>query len=586
MRTTQPIRVNVLSVIVAALWLATGSASAQNALGTGNALDANTRVGDKTNARARDLGLEAKFRNAIVTGNAGAGLSFRGDVGYRAADDFRSSSASDDNFTFRRDTAYSGLATLNIRGLSSVQNQFSLTTGGQTQGGPDGNLIVQRPSSGFVGSADGLKLDPFARIGGTLRSSSSAFVRDNERPNVLAVSNATGSSTEAGSRTFLVASGLQGVRNLNELNPAFGYKPRPVSGYQTADQIAEMEAKKLTEAGDAKPAGAAPEFISPYEAYRKQLGNKVSGPIDSSVDTLKRPTELNERERREAGLPAEPVRPEPATEPAAGEPQDPASTTFDQRMDKFRELLNDRRNAGQRDAATGTPGLEKPAEGEPGSDGTIRPEPRKDATETPAEARRRAREKNKTVLDEARELLADPETITTLRPERSSGDIFSEHMSKGQDFLAQGRWFDAEERFSAAISMQPGDPMAAAGRVHAQIAAGMYVSASVNLRNTLRAYPELIAARYDAKLLPHGERLERVRAQLRQRAERNTLPARDAALLLTYLGWQTGSEKDITDGLTAIDRVNETVGIDPDPLDAALRGAWSKLPPTTLPDSK
>lgn len=552
----------------------------QNALGSGNALDAGLKPGEKSNPRGRDIRQELSFRNAIVTGNAGAGLSFRGDIGYRAASDFRSTSGADDLYSFQRDTTYSGLATMNIRGIGGLQNQLSMTTGGQTDRGLIGDLIVQRPSSGFSGQdvadarVQGARLDPFARVGGSLRSPSVGLLREVDRPDVLAVNTrpaGPGASTrpEAGARDFLVASGLQGVRNLNELNPAFGYRPTPIKGFQTADQVAEAESKRMSELEDQKTGAETPGFVSPFDAYRRQLRDK-SGLVDSSVKTLLRPTELPAEERAKLGLPDSGTgAPSEATAESKPDP-------FEERMENFRKLLADTRES-QRAAAKGegprVPGINTPGvAGESEASGT----PTKPIDDSTPRTSRDAR--IRMAVEEAKQLLKEGQKFDGLRPLTSLDEIFAEHMAKGEEHLTNGRWFDAEERYSAALSMRPGDPMAAAGRVHAQIAAGMYLSAAVNLRNTFRAYPELIVAKYDQKLLPRGERLEQVRAQLRIRSQRDSLVARDAGLLLAYLGWQTNNAADVTDGFGIIDRVNESINLDPDPLDAALRAVWNKQP--------
>src|SRR5690606_2294464 len=86
-----------------------------------------------------DLAAEMRFRNAVVTGNAPGGLSFRGDVGYRAAGEFTGRLGADDTFSFRRDTVYSGLGGMGLRGTDSLQYQFALTTG-------------MRPPPGFAGT--------------------------------------------------------------------------------------------------------------------------------------------------------------------------------------------------------------------------------------------------------------------------------------------------------------------------------------------------------------------------------------------------------------------------------------------------
>ena len=81
----------------------------------------------------------------------------------------------------------------------------------------------------------------------------------------------------------------------------------------------------------------------------------------------------------------------------------------------------------------------------------------------------------------------------------------------------RGRFFDAEERFTAALSVRQGDPMAAVGRIHSQLGAGMFLSAAINLRGLLVAHPELAGVKYVPALLPGKEamakRIERLTGQ-------------------------------------------------------------------------
>src|SRR5690242_13610043 len=66
-------------------------------IGTGRALDRNLQRGSGgVNPRSNSYADELRFRNAVVTGNAPGGFSFRGDVGYRAAGEFSSRLGSDD----------------------------------------------------------------------------------------------------------------------------------------------------------------------------------------------------------------------------------------------------------------------------------------------------------------------------------------------------------------------------------------------------------------------------------------------------------------------------------------------------------
>lgn len=568
------------------------AALAQNALGSGNALDANTRVGGGgTNFAGRDIRQELAFRNAIVTGNAGAGLSFRGDIGYRAADDFRSTAGSDRLYDFRRDSDYSGLATLNIRGISSMQDQFNFATGGQTRSNVVGDLIVQRSSAGFSGrdlgneALESKRIDPLARLGaGSLRSTSNGFLRDTGRPSVLAYQDKPGAENAEGAN-LMIASPLQGVRTIPEKNAVFGFTPAPITGLQSPEQIAAIENKKLLEMEADRPASSLPSFVSPFDTFRNQLASRVEGRVDSkAIDTnaksFNKPVELPAEERAKLGLPGGNEEPKPGdAEKTAAAKNDFSENLFDARMQRLRDVLSGKEDETLAVAPAGrpvVPGLDSPAPEAPipGVESNAqRPKAIDPATMVPGSQAEKD-ERIRKAIEDARGLLDSPQQISTLAPSTTSDQLFLGHMKKGEQFLADGRWFDAEERFALALSLRAGDPLAAAGRVHAQIAAGMYLSAALNLRNTLRAYPELMAAKYAAELLPRGERLNTVRAQLKARSTRDTLVARDAGFLLTYLGWQTGNPQDVAEGLAIVDRVNEKMGIEPDPLDATIRGVW------------
>ncbi|MCR9076858.1 MAG: hypothetical protein NXI07_12545, partial [bacterium] len=138
---------------VGALLLFAGSAAnAQNALGDGNALDANPGQYGSGNYARPSLVDELRFRNSIATGNAPGGLSFRGDLGYRSAGEFTGELGSDSLFAFRRDSLYSGLAGMGIRGTDALQYQFALTTGSAPPRNLIGNLSYTRDDAYSTGS--------------------------------------------------------------------------------------------------------------------------------------------------------------------------------------------------------------------------------------------------------------------------------------------------------------------------------------------------------------------------------------------------------------------------------------------------
>ncbi|MEL7471988.1 MAG: hypothetical protein AAGK04_01620, partial [Planctomycetota bacterium] len=187
----------------------------------------------------------------------------------------------------------------------------------------------------------------------------------------------------------------------------------------------------------------------------------------------------------------------------------------------------------------------------------------------------------------------DPETMRMLR--ESSGrvvefatvgsdrDVYSEHMRVATEMLGEERYFDAEERFTRAMAVRRGDITARIGRAHAQLGAGLFLSAGVNLRNLLREHPEIASARYDARLLPAGERLGQTVIVLRQTLSEGGEISKQAAMLLAYVGFQAGQIDVAREGLDAmrassyVDRTGATRERSPDPLAELLAEIWLPL---------
>jgi len=560
----------------ALLLLAGSTASAQDALGDGTALDRNLREGvtnvnatpiratgnslgqrvfDSPGAgRALDYNLQAgsggfnspgrtgnmrgelAFRNAIVTGNAPGGRSFRGNVGYTAANDFRGVTGSDTTFRFERDSFYSGVATRNVRGLGAIQYQLGQTTGSQVEGF-DQRLIMRRPASGVdiaevrnparAAATEGI--DPFSYLNGSLRSTTAFDTRSSEFPAVIAqVDTREGAER----RQYLIASPLAGLKAYPAWNPFLGIstEPQPIPGVQPGAEAEERRPGNLS-----APLNERLNQGSTYQDLLQTLRER-----SNRLDTRATAALVNEPERATR----DPLQSEDAEET----PKSP----FEQMLDDLREQLS------KPPEAPAEEGDEQEGEQETeerfieNEDGT------RSALPDPVTPRDQglSRPEVDRLLEQARQLLGEaPLRVDNLLEKDGDRDIFAAHMERAQELLAEGRWFEAEERFSAALRARPGDPMAAAGRVHAQLGAGMFVSAAVNLRNLLRGYPELMNAKFDAALLPQGNRLNAIRAQLRDRTERDTGIARDAGLLLAYLGHQTGSAEDVRDGFAAVRRM-------------------------------
>jgi len=156
---------------------------------------------------------------------------------------------------------------------------------------------------------------------------------------------------------------------------------------------------------------------------------------------------------------------------------------------------------------------------------------------------------------------------------------FDELVRLGELKLAAGEYFFAQLRFKQALRFIPGHPLATAGLGHANIGAGLYLSASNVLQSLLSLQPEMIDVEYDAHLLP--SRLELVRAAV---AIRNRLDEeRDGsayAFLLAYIGHQLQDSEMIERGLNAFELRTGSK----DPIVRLLKSIWSER--TSTDDSQ
>lgn len=534
--------------------LSGGVASAQNALGDGRGLDNNLGQGGRLNYQRPSFAQELQFRNAIVTGNAPGGLSFRGDLGYRAAGEFSGSLGSDSLFSFQRDSLYSGLAGMGIRGTDALQYQFSLTTGARPPQDLVGDLTYTRDaayqtSAAYTGQSPlgtgairvdptqagdvrGLNLyQPSAQEGelrdaltGTLRSSSSYSTTTNLTPVVLQVFERGIERQPYG----LTSSPLTGVtaspmRTRDEASPAPGTPRDPIAerartAYQEViDRLRERAESQAARSGDMSEAGM-DSVAARLEAIRREMLGIPQAQPGTQTDATSQPG--TQPPSDEDAAPADPLT-DPSIDPLTGQPRV-------------------------------IPGQQNPAESEGEADpragrSGVRPAPTREDYQ---------------IDERTLELIrASERPITTLvDPGAETRDLYTEHMRTGERLIASERYFDAEERFARALAINPGDPSAQIGRIHAQLGAGLVLSASVNLRTLMMSNPELIGVKYAGTLLPAPERVDLLIDSLRNRAgllkvagegEEDVSVRRSAALLLAYLGYQNQRPEIIREGLDA-----------------------------------
>jgi hypothetical protein len=533
---------------------AAAPATAQNALGDGRALDANLSVQGTRNRPKADFRQELSLRNSIVTGNAPGGLSFRGDAGYTAPGEFRGELGSDDLFAFRRDSVYSGLGGQGIRGTSALQYQFALTTGSA----PPRNLFGGAVPGGFVsrdeGGTPGFGYQP------SIQASPAGGLTTAARPQQLdlrAVDGATDSLRSVGSYTatrglqasllgtFKVdqfgqqtygvsASDLRGLR-ASPLREEQTDAPRPTAAPTTASNRVNLALDRIGAPSTGLPSDPLAAGAAEFGARGVQDMRAPTTAYDQVVARI--------RARAEQAIAAS----------AAGAPDEPESWWQEQLRILREQLL------------TPPEDVAAPLAGEtaPGTSGTGA-----EADPSTADAPRGIRD--------AIDLLRDAGApVSTLVEGVSETDAYLGHMRVGEAELAAGRYFNAEERFTRALTVRAKDVTAQVGRVHAQLGAGLFISAALNLRQVFVEQPEVVTTRYAATLLPAPARTGELVALLQQnigavpRADGLVLAdvrlERESGFLLAYLGWQTAQPALVEQGLAAAKR---TLTTDARPTDA------------------
>ena len=514
-------------------------ASGQNALGDGTKNDASLAKdsGGINSAINTDLRDSLALRNAIVTGNAPGGMSFRGNLGYVSSREFRGELGSDDLFSFRRDSLYSGISGLGLRGTDALQYQFALTTGSRPPSSIAGSLAISRDS--FMPDVSGIN----TAIGADARSTSGTIRRVDSAEQTAAsgaglwrLRSSAGYFTDKSLSTSFV-----GTINAGE-GVQYDVTASPLGGLRLVDPLAvSAGAQALRNSGTANTTGRV-ESTSPETALG---GTQLVTGYQQIVDQL--------RGRYDA-----------ESESATTSERDYVNQIVEQNA-KIKAYIE----GIQSEALQGFEEQAPPGDGEP--------EIEIDEEDMTPQQR---------LLRDLESYNVDPAVIETIRQSNvlvndlvsgmkpADRDFFAVHMKQGRVAMQSGSFFNAEGRFSRALSIRAGDPTASISRVHAQIGAGLTLSAGTNLRQTLTDNPTMITARYAPGLIPSDTRLEEVAQRLSELASGAGIEARSAALVLAYIGYHLQDEALVAEGLDRLDLESE------DRLANLLRLMWITEEPT------
>jgi|GEM_PF-500749 len=585
---------SAVSLALLALVACAGSANAQDALGDGTALGTGTTLTTGTSQpgavrsnsyqsnlvnqsqrsasyyQRPSFASELNFRNSIATGNAPGGLSFRGDLGYRAAGEFSGDLGSDALFAFRRDSLYSGLAGMGIRGTDALQYQFAMTTGSRPPSNLSGSLSVSRDNYYQNSSyTDNPYQNSAPGSFGSSRADNAPIGYD---------SNAVGTDF-GGDSTMGTLRSSSAYSTTSDLSPSLmsvygqGIDQKPI-GMIASPLLGITSTPMAQEEAPANPLIARPgstQENTRTENY--QPTNRLTTSYDELVTQMKERVEL--------------LREESAMDAKSTIKVDESNTDWlTRQMQEIRDKLygdkpasedENNQNTDQQDPKNGSENDPTLTPTETGDQTTANPD---SPVSKAIEDRMGGFNSDTTNADpydyDPTRMAIDPETLEVLRgaaaqeveqlfdPGAANRDIFGEHMVAGQRLIKNGRYFDAEERFTLALSIKPGDVASQLGRLHAQIGAGMVLSASTNLQSLFTRQPEIIASRYTGELLPSTERIESLIIRLKERAG-ITMPKYSermlesesiqysASVLLAYLGYQINDRTVILEGLEMAD---------------------------------
>ncbi|MGD9688943.1 MAG: hypothetical protein AB7K52_01690 [Phycisphaerales bacterium] len=561
------------------------SASGQNALGDGRALDANLSRDGRRNERVKDVAAQIRFNQRIIEGQAGDGRSFRGDLGYRATDEFGDSLGSSSLYTFRRDSASGSTAALpGLRTSDALRYQFGLTGGGgaRSAGLPSSasELYISRLGAVSTGSLVRAATGPTAATQSglitSLRSLAQYQAVSALMPTVLGYTG-----TEQSGRVAVTASPLRGLAYTVASPPPASADParadRSVEYFGSGLSGMERRAFGVQGDQDAGPSGlqtpidtsASPQRLSPDGTPYSEVVAALSRAIDQRFN------------------PPRPAGEGAAQPPAPAAPADPNAPDtrpeWMKTLDRLRDELQGRVPRSPIPAPNPAPGTPAPAPAKEGpderpADGPERVPGASDATRLLDGRTDEARDK---FIESLRAMRA---RIDTLSAPESSTESYAKSMADAQARLAAGDYFAAEGGFSMALIAKPRDPMARVGRVHAQIGAGLFISAAGGLRDLFAQHPEMAPTVYAPALLPAPARCEALIERIkRDLADTGSGLSSDGALLMAYLGRQLDRPAWLGDGLREYDARTPENDAPARALGALLRRIWAEQPASDSP---
>ncbi len=594
----------------------------------GNALSANLARNNPYAGAGRDFAAEAKYRNSVVFSQAPGGFAFRGRLGYSDPAEFVGALGTSSLNSFKRNSELSTIASQGLKREQTFGAQNALSIGGPAsraylpgQGVVNYNSFnVPRTGYGQPGITQGAGgvLPSLANSAASRMLEDRALQRDGLLDRNYAAQNRLARGLNTGAALGGPSARLSGLGTSSaysdssrggDISDRLGMATRSTAissldfgrneigaGRLDADRTLASAARQrgMTE----RSAGEAERSRTRVDALRP--GTSAGGRIETSAkakpgaDVLKGPqegatvlgqnTSFDDLRQKLDKYDMNSTTPDlPGTKKDDKGGRESGGPTSDGKMPDWQRRLDDLRSHLQKQDEKSRDRMSlldqskvpaRPGEKKPDSTGTgLSDRAPRDGADTTGDRPLRSR--------------IDPDTLKMIRDvagpvdsfvpsDSGRRDFYTDHMKTGQKLLADRMYFDAEERFTRALSSRPGDVSARTGQIHAQVGAGLFLSAGQHLRQLLAEHPETTGQRYAQSLRPDVERTMRVIEQLRENIAGTGKLRRESALLIAYLGFQAG---DMTTAREGLDAMAQVATEDPDAksderLVELLRGVW------------
>lgn len=582
-----------------------------------NALDNNLQVGTGGVNRTQ-APTDYAARNNLITGNVAGLGAFRGNVGYRAPGEFSGTTASDSLFRFNAQsypTVQGNRPLTQTPSISVFRSEAPTLAGQVSQITPSNPVILPRMAAPGVWSAQSLDKSRYESLTnrsllGTVQQAEGRLLElsatpllglraddvkrpgeaDPRNPNNRDQNLPPGQNEREPSRRIddanrEPAADPNADRPLGQFNPSLTLGEqidnqvtagRPTDASMGLDQtIARLQAELFSPLGSSSAAPGEDAYVDLLRRIQRNRDVASGRPVEPLT-----PPAPGANDPGKAGKPAGAETPDgagspggaPASPNAAGSPSyaeyaaampAPAAQELETaRLARVNALRAARGLPAELPAATPDAA---PTGSKSGTPGAAAPGKQLPPDNAPIPGR---------LGDLVGTLSYNLPPVATLAGQRANK--VNQLLRDAEVDIATGRYFDAEAKYRQAQTISPDQPLITIGLVHAQIGAGLVRSAALNLRTALERHPELIATRYDARLLPKADRFERAAKDLKEMTR--TTGRAEPPVLLAYMGYQVNQPALVRLGLDQAQAVAPT-----DPLLVLLRRIWLTDRPATQP---